>query len=264
MTTNRSGPGRGLALLLAGLVLAPGCATPGRRALEREQQLRQARSHFDLGLDHLRNDRAALALRELLIAQGLDPRDPRIHYTLADAYLRQSRSADAESHLKEALAIEPQFHDARLMLSALYIELGRYPEAIAESQLLIDDPTYPAPWRAHVNQGWAYYKVGDLGQARRQLEQALDYNDRFWTAHLNLGILASEEGRRLDAIQLFRRTLELDPGASGAAEANYRLGEVYISLGQRERAMSHLRAAVAQTPDGPWGRRSEEYLKLLR
>jgi Tfp pilus assembly protein PilF len=223
-----------------------------------------ARSHYDLGLDHLRNGRAALGLRELLNAQGLDPRNPRIHYALADAYLRQSHSADAEAHLKRALALEPEFHDARLLLCALYIELARYPEALAEAQILIDDPTYPAPWRAHANRGWALYKLGDLAQARRELELALEYNDRFWTAHLNLGILAGQEGRRLDAIELFRRTLELEPGANGAAEANFHLAEIYISLGQRERAMSYLRAAVAQTPDGPWGRKSEETLKLLR
>jgi Tfp pilus assembly protein PilF len=264
MTTPRRRTRSPLAPLLLGLALAAsGCAS-GARALEREQELRRARAHLDLGLDHLLNDRPALALRELLSAQGLDPRNPRIHYGLAQAYLRQLRRADAEAHLREALALQPGFHDARLMLSALYIELARYPEALAEAQVLIDDPTYPAPWRAHANRGWVHYKLGDLAQARRELELALEYNDRFWTATLNLGILAGQEGRRLEAIEHFRRTLELDPGASGAAEANYRLAETYISLGQRERAMSHLRAAVAQTPDGPWGRKSEEYLKLLQ
>jgi Tfp pilus assembly protein PilF len=263
MTTIRRRAWRGLAPLLLGLALASGCASSGSSP-EREQELRRARSHFDLGVDHLRNDRPALALRELLNAQGLDPKNPSIHYALAEAYLRQLRRAEAEAHLKEALAIEPEFHDARLRLSALYIDFERYPEALAEAQILIDDPTYPAPWRAHATRGWALYKLGDLAQARRELELALEYNDRFWTAHLNLGILAGQEGRRVDAIELFRRTLELEPGASGAAEANYRLGEIYISLGQRERAMSYLRAAVAQTPDGPWGRKSEETLKLLR
>ena len=58
--------------------------------------------------------------------------------------------------------------------------------------------------------------------------------------------------------------LELSPGAAVEAQANYQIAEIYISLGQREQAVAHLSTAVSQTPDGVWGRRSEEYLKLLR
>ena len=48
------------------------------------------------------------------------------------------------------------------------------------------------------------------------------------------------------------------------AQANYRIGEVYVALGKRGRAIGYLRAAVAQTPGGPWGAKSEESLSLLR
>jgi hypothetical protein len=54
------------------------------------------------------------------------------------------------------------------------------------------------------------------------------------------------------------------PGPSVAAEANYRIAEIYIALGQRNQAMGHLTTAQAKAPEGIWGRRSEEYLKLLR
>ena len=43
-----------------------------------------------------------------------------------------------------------------------------------------------------------------------------------------------------------------------------RIAEIYVSLGRRQEAMGHLTTAVAQAPKGFWGKRSQEYLKLLR
>ncbi len=73
-----------------------------------------------------------------------------------------------------------------------------------------------------------------------------------------------EEGRRLEAVALFQKVLAREPGPEARSEANYRLGEIYIALGERERAVGHLMAAVADAPGGRWGIKSEEYLQLLR
>jgi tetratricopeptide (TPR) repeat protein len=81
---------------------------------------------------------------------------------------------------------------------------------------------------------------------------------------LNLGILEADQGNRRQAIALFEQVLSLRPGPSAEAEVNYRLGEIYASLGERERAVGHLTAAVEKAPNGPWGRKSEESLKRLR
>ena len=81
---------------------------------------------------------------------------------------------------------------------------------------------------------------------------------------LNLGILEVQEGHRLEAIELFRRALALDQDLSAEAETHYRMAEVYVSLGKRDRALGHLRTAVTQAPNGRWGKKSEDYLKILR
>ena len=78
------------------------------------------------------------------------------------------------------------------------------------------------------------------------------------------GILEAQEGHHPKAIALFEEMLALRPRASAMAEANYRLAEIYVSIGKRERAVGHLVTAVAQAPGDLWGKKSEEYLKLLR
>jgi len=252
---------------LVGIALALACATSGGDDAAdtiTSADVARARAHHSTGSNHLKEGRIALAIRELRAAEGLNPEDRWVQLTLAEAYRIKGLNEDAETHLKKALEIDPTFQDARLTLSGLYIQTERYPEAIAEAQALIDDPTFPQPWTALTNKGWALLQLKRRAEAREALAQAVDYNERYWRAHLNLGILDSEEGKRTDAIERFEKVLELGPGPLGLAEANYRIGEIYVSLGDREQALEHLVAATTQRPSGSWGKRSEDTLRRLR
>ncbi len=261
--------GTGLRTLALALCVAlfggalSGCTSSQKRA-EQRHQARRAVSHLDIGVDHLQNDRSALALREFLTAEKLDPRNPRIQYGLAQAYWARERYEDVELHLRRALELFPDYHDARLTLSALLIRLERYEEAIVECNILVEDATVPKPSRPLANRGFAELKLGRLADARRSLEKARDFNRDFWPATLSLAMLEAEEGRRLEAIGLYRQILEQEPGPSAESEVNYRVAEIYIALGKRDRALGHLTAAVAREPEGQWAAKSEEYLKLLR
>lgn len=257
---------RGLALCsaLAWVALAgTGCASLNAKE-ELAIKARRATSHLNLGVDHLQNNRSALALREFMTAESLDPRNPRIQYALGEAYMARQKPEDAELHFLKALNLHPEFHDARLSLSALYIVLERYEEAWTECQILIDEPTFPAPWRALANRGWSEFKLGRVAEGRRSLQEAREYSAKYWPAILSLAVLESEQGQRMEAISLLQQVIEIGPGPGVEAEANYRLAENYIALGKRDRAVGHLTTAVARAPDGEWARRSEAYLKLLR
>jgi type IV pilus assembly protein PilF len=258
---------RRLAMLAGGLLLAlapltSGCATTAPKVSQ--EDARKATSHLDIGADHLKNGRAALALREFLAAEKLDPRNARVQYALGEAYLAQNKRQDSELHYRRSMQLAPDNQDAKLSLSVLLILEARYPEAGRLCQELLDDPTFPGPWRALANLGFAEFKQGKLADARKHLALAREYQKEYWPATLTLAQLELQEGHRLEAIGLLREVLALQPGAAVEAEANYRIAEIYISLGQREEALAHLNSAVAQTPDGAWGRRSQEYLKLIR
>jgi tetratricopeptide (TPR) repeat protein len=252
----------GIGILLA-VAAALGCATtPDSRTRPAEDKL--ARTHYNAGIEHMRQGKIGLAVRAFRTAMQISPRDPWIHWAIAEAYRQKGRLDDAESHLLTALEIQPGFQQARLNLSALYVEVGRYDAAIEHADLLLDDPTFPVPWKALANRGWAEYKLGQSQTARRSFETALEYNEKHWRSLLALGILDAEAGHRIEALEQFERVIDLDPGALAEAEANYRIGEIYVSLGNRERAVQHLTAATAKEPNGEWGKRSEDYLRRLR
>jgi type IV pilus assembly protein PilF len=244
-------------------LLATGCATAQKQAEER-QRLRKANSHLDIGVGYLESGRTALALREFLTAEKLDPRNARIQYALGEAYLARGKVEESELHLKRALELYPDHHDARLSLTALYLLQERHPEVIEQCDMLVDDPTFPAPYRALGNRGLAQMRMGLSHEARQSLDLALDYNAQYWPALLTLATLEAEEGHRLEAIGLLQEILQLEPGPRVESEVNYRLAEIYISLGKRQRAIGHLSTSVTRAPEGPWAAKSQEYLKLLR
>jgi Tfp pilus assembly protein PilF len=251
--------------LLAVAVVAAACASDGSNPKqETSADLSRARAHHSVGATHLREGRIALAIRELRAAEKLNPRDKWIQLALAESYRRKGLSADCERHLLAALALDPVFQDARLTLSGLYIQMERYLDAVAQAELLVDDPTFPKPWEPLSNKGYALMQLGRRKEARTALELALEYHARYWRAQLNLGILDTQEGKRFDAMERFERVLGLGAGPLAAAEANYRMAEIYLSLGNRERAVEHLVAASSQRPSGSWGKRSEDTLKTLR
>lgn len=258
---------RGLVLCCAAAVVGLGCASqvvgPTQDEV-REQALEQAAARRDLGIDHLSYGRTAMAIRELQYASELNPDDATTWLWLGEGYRRKGRLEEAEGFMLQALAIAPEYQSAYLNLSGLYIQMERWDDAIIQAQILIDDPIYPAPWKAYSNKGWAQLQAGRLPEARESLETALDFRRDYWPASLSLGILANLEGHRIEAIEHFEKVIDREVGFSPEAEANFRLAEVYVSLGRRDKAVQHFEAAVETAPDGGWAEESKRYLKLLR
>ncbi len=253
-----------LGLSLAALALA-GCASNGNNTPKpATEEERRARSHYGLGIDHMREGRIALALRELQAANKLNPGDKWILLSLSEAYRLRGREQEALDHLLEAVAVDEEFHAARLNLSAHYVHLERYEDAIRHADILMDDPTFPVPWKALANRGWAQYKLGQLAEARESLTMALEYNESYVPAMLSLAVIDAEQGYHLEALNHLESVIETAPNPIATAEANYRIAQVYVSLGNRKKAVHHLIAATEQKPSGKWGERSEDYLRRLR
>ena len=88
---------------------------------------------------------------------------------------------------------------------------------------------------------------------------------KFAPALLNLGILEAQQGHRLAALSAFQRAIDSGRlNASGHAEVNYRIGEIYVALGRRKKAVDHFKRAAQLAPAADWGTQSQAYLDLLR
>jgi len=258
-----------LAALLCLLAVGTGCATTN---LEAELEAhKQAVAIRDVGIDHLSAGRTAMSIRKLQQALALDPDDPETVLWLGEAYRRKGMLVRAEEMLVRSIELSSDdptgrsHQEAILNLSALYIQMKRYDEAISLSEVLIQDPTFGSPWRPLTNRGWAQFQLGQLIEAERSYREALDFFPTYWPARLNMGILEQKRRRHVEAIREFEMALESGRlGPDAIAEVNYRLAEVYVALGRRQRAIEHFSVAAEQSPYGEWGTQSKSYLELLR
>jgi Tfp pilus assembly protein PilF len=269
VAARRTPSGSSLLLCLwVALLTTTGCVSK-TVSMESQPEVSEARAKRDLGVDYLSTGRTAMAIRQLGISLELDPGDAQTHLWLGEAYRRKGQTEVALEFLEDAipLAVRDEDkrteHEAQLNLSALLSQLGRYEESLEYSDALSADPTLSTPWRPLSNSGWALMKLGRLDEARAKLDESLEYFPNYGPALLNLGILEAKEGHRLAAIKTLERALER-LNSSGRAEVNYRLGELYVALGQRNRAVEHFQEAVKTAPNLDWGSQSQAYLDLLR
>jgi len=263
----RDGMGALLAAVL--LALATGCVTTQIDGDERSE-VSVARAKRDLGIDYLSSRRTAMAIRELSASLELDASDPETHLWLGEAFRRKGQSEKAREAFEIAARIAHDQRDiqteqdARLNLSALLSSMGRHAEAVAHCDALAADPTFSSPWRPLTNCGWALIQLGRYDEARERLDHALDFFPRYGPALLNLGILEAKQGKHLAAVVDFEKALASGRlNGSGRTEANFRLGEAFVALGDRAKAIAHFRAAVETGPMLEWGSQSQAYLDLL-
>ncbi len=250
------------AALSLALVTTLGCASD--RGPGAKPAAQQAEARYDLGVENMTQGQTALALRNFRAAEQLAPKDVRIQLALGEAYRQSNHLTEAEQHLRRALELDPENETAGLNLSALLIQENKFEEAASLAQKLSEDPTFPAPWRALTNAGWAELQLGRFDEARKHLSTALEFKPNYWSALLDLGILEERQSHAEEALATFQKLLDLAPMPSIAAEAHFRMGEIYVSLGQRDQAVEHLTAAAEHRPGSPWGQRSQEVLKLLQ
>jgi tetratricopeptide (TPR) repeat protein len=250
------------------MLTSAGCVTTV--SLDAAPEVSEARAKRDLGVDYLGSRRTAMAIRELTSSLELDSRDPETHLWLGEAFRRKGQTEVAVGYLEDAIDLASRKKDyetvqeARLTLSALLSQMGRYEESLEHCEALAVDPTYSSPWRPLTNCGWALMQMNRFDEARAHFDDALDFFPRYGPALLNLGILEAKQGHRLASIQVLEKALDSRLGAAGRAEANYRLGELFVALGRRDKAVEHFREAAEKAPNIDWGSQSQAYLDLLR
>lgn len=251
------------ALAIVPIVALAGCATVS------EKDFARAGMHRRLAESKLQKNALELAIREYRASIEIYEKDPEAHFGLAEAYRRKGMLAEAEQSLLRAIRIDGDHHDARLNLSVVYGQQARWADVIRITTELIADPTFLRPSRALVNRGWAQYNSGDLEAAQRDLSEALISDEGNYQAQLNLGLVLFDRGSVLDAMVHFEKVLKIlerrPPTYFGGAEARTRfhLAQAHVKLGQRKKAVQHLRVASERGGKGEWGEKSREYLAVL-
>jgi Tfp pilus assembly protein PilF len=146
-------------------------------------------------------------------------------------------------------------------LAALYLELERWDDAIAQGRAALKITTYQSPEKAYNNIGLAYIGKKDLISARRAFRDALAFHDHFPEAHRNLGIIYYQQGHVEDAIREFREALRLRPNY---AEALADLGVAYLERGSKAEAAAQFQKVIQLDPESELAEWAKQHLGTLQ
>ncbi|MCD6451394.1 MAG: tetratricopeptide repeat protein, partial [Acidobacteria bacterium] len=162
------------------------------------------------------------------------------------------------SILKKAIAKNKEDLDALNYLGVTYFYLGKRKEAIATFEKLLKiDKTFGS---AHTNLGTVYLAEGMLNAAISEFKKAIKYNSSP-TAYNGLGVASYRLGRVAEAIENFKRAVELDPRQF---DTLYNLGIILLKEGRKEEAIFYLKRFLATAPSYKYAKDLKEVKDILR
>jgi tetratricopeptide (TPR) repeat protein len=151
--------------------------------------------------------------------------------------VNQGRGEEAAAHFHAALAIRPDDLPAELNLGTYEHARGNLAAAIERYQLVTlfagDVGTRAL---AYGNMGSAYRQMGDLPNAKRCYEIALQLAPELDMAMIGLGLIAQKNGDSAEAVRQYSQALALRPTdvgfllLAGALQHEGRAGEAEIIL----------------------------------
>jgi tetratricopeptide (TPR) repeat protein len=170
----------------------------------------EARSASNLAtfyLEEKQYDRA-IALYERAIAK--DPKDLTALYNLGYAYKGRGANARAAESFERLLAARPDYIEARLVLSDVYVSLGRAGDALALLQARAADGRADPGWHNHL--GTVLASLGRSEEAAAAFERSIALRPGEASPYLNLARVLLARGDRAGAAAVLARAQAAAPG----------------------------------------------------
>lgn len=205
------------------------------RAYEKRGTVQVMRKNYDAAFEDLKK------------AIELDGKNPDFYASLGSAYQRAGRQNEAGIELRKALQIDPRHARAHLLLGVVLREDGEYKAALDHHEKAVNYA--PDSARAYFERGVSQNYLGDNPGAEISLKKAteLDPRDKLnWYAY---GEVLRNMERYKEAIQPYRKSLEIDPNFTKAAD---KLGVVLFYAGELGEAETLLTERVKTHPNEPY------------
>lgn len=234
-----------------------GCVTSNRLTEE------QANARVDVGIAYIKAGQYTAALKELLEAKNLSPRNPAIHYYLGISYHGKGLLNESIGEFKEAVNLKPDYSEAHNYLGTVYFNKGLWDEAIKEFNNALANVLYATPASALYNLGRAYYQKGNYRMALAKYNEAMIRGPNVIPLPLiekDMGVASFELGEIDSAIEHFKKSLKLVPMF---VESHYWLGRCYIKKGNVQEAIEEFRDVIKMAPESKFAEKAKEILKAI-
>jgi type IV pilus assembly protein PilF len=218
---------------------------------------------MQLGVAHLENDNLPLALKELLEAEQLDPKNPLIQNNLGLVYFLRKKMDLSLAHYTKATELNPQFTEAKNNLARVYIEVKQYQKAEVLLKQVVEDLTYPNQTSAYMNFGLMRFNQKRFIDAKSLFRKVLESAREYCYAQVYLGRSFLEMGENLDAVIQLEKAIPLCIPRK-VDEAHYYSAIAHYRLGQKEKSLARFQEAVRLFPEGQNLQSSKQMILIIK
>jgi Tfp pilus assembly protein PilF len=248
-------PGRASILALGLLVWWASCAaTCGKKYTEK--QINDSNLHLEMATTHLEEGRIVDARREAVLAIQSWPENADAHFTLGYVFGQMDEWGKAEEEARLALKYAKHFPEASNLLGVTLIEQGRYKEAIEILRGVAEDFLYATPHLAYGNLGLAYMKLEQYDEALENLNKAVELQPMFCLGYYRMGLVYYTQKRYKDALEKLDKAVRIeDPWkqCSRLQDAFRVMGLIHEDLDSQEEALESFRRCLEVDPSSSDG-----------
>ncbi len=203
------------------------------------------------------------ALRELLRAYKINPRNPAISNALGLTYHARGRSDLGIKYLHEALAVDPSFTEARTNLVRIYIETKDYKSAQQQLAIVKSDLTYSSLDKVYVNEGLLYFDQKLYQKSLIPFEKAIEYSRESCPAHHLYGKALFQLKRYSVAATALDRAIVFCQRA-GSDEPHYLSALSHYRAGDKRKAAVRFEEITKLYPNGEYFEKSKSLLEIVK
>lgn len=239
------------AVLVASTSMA---ATCGNRVSEKD--LKKSDLHLEMATTHLEEGRLVDARREAFLAIQANPGNAEAHFTLAYVFGQLGEWGKAEDEARLAIKHAKNYPEASNLLGVILIEQGRYKDAVGVLKGVSQDFLYTTPHLAYGNLGLAYLEMERYDEAMEALEQAVELQPMFCLGYFRMGLVYFRQDRYKDALKTLEKAVSIeDPWKQCARlqDAHRVLGQIHEALESPEEALEAFRRCLEVDPNSATG-----------
>jgi Tfp pilus assembly protein PilF len=230
-------------------------------SIEDAQLADEYRINRDKGLAYLNRDNPKMALPALRKAWTFNPKDVEVLVALGLTYDKLGRYARSMDMLQKAESFQPDDGEIANNLGVAHMRLDQLDEAEKYFKKAPHDLKYEHPEESYYNLALLYQRQGREQDMLDALERALQYNNAFMRAHLELANYYQSKWRHVQEREHLMAALEVQ---SDNIELLERLADSHLRSGATVDAQRFLAKIVAIAPTSDIGKRASKRLTLLR
>jgi tetratricopeptide (TPR) repeat protein len=207
-----------------------------------QEQFLDAYSFLRAGMANERTGNYPAAVKAYDRGLAVEPANVELLNARGFALFQQGESEQAVASLQKAIEVDPKHWKSHNNLALASVDLGEF--EIAEAHYRESLALEPQP-AIYNDLGFVLERQGLPFEALEMYRKSLELDPESSAAHFNLASALARSGEFAEAEQHFRAVLETDPGT----QAYTGLGIVLWQQGQQDEGIASMRAALEADPE---------------